>query len=284
MSIMEALTKLVVGVSRFGDHLLSRKVSGLVVAALAFACGAGLAYALRAESRPKHVAPTAVPANSSTPGTYCAPPPAADYVPAEDEYEWGDSPELQEWKNRHSGTPLPLDYEQALKWAKLSESKVVVLPSGRTLAAAGDTLYMLDANKRVVWEYTVTQWVIDFAYVEATGLVYLTAGDNEMFILDAATGKNLYGTSRNGSAGYGAVIPYGADACLVMDAYGGYRAGREVGSEPTQDGVTAWQGTRILWHVEVPPDAELQVVGSKIYAVTKTKDRILVREIEVPKR
>jgi hypothetical protein len=284
MKVMEALTKLVVGMSRLGEHLLRKKVSGIIVAALAFACGAGLVYALKREPRPRQVAPAAAPANNSAAGTYCAPPPAADYVPAEDDYEWGDSPELQAWKNRRSGTPLPLDSERALKWAKLSESKVVVLPSGRTLAAAGDTLYMLDADKRVVWEYTVTQWVIDFAYVEATGLVYLTAGDNNMFILDAATGRRLYGDSRNGSAGYGAVIPYGADACLVMDAYGGYRAGREFGPEPTQDGVTAWRGTRMLWQVDVPPDAELQVVGSKIYAVTKTKTRILVREIKVPKR
>jgi hypothetical protein len=283
MKVMETLTKLVVGMSRLGEHLLKRKVSGIIVAALAFACGAGLVYSLKAEPLPKQVAPTVVPANSSTPGTYCAPPPTAQYVPAE-EYEWGDSPELQEWKNRHSGTPLLLDYEQALKWAKLSDSKVVLLPSGRALAAAGATLYMLDANRRVVWEYTVTQWVIDFAYVEATGLVYLTAGDNNMLILDAATGRRLYGDSRNGSAGYGAVIPYGEDACLVMDAFAGYRDGRGLGSEPMQDGVSAWRGTRMLWHVDVPPDAELQVVGSKVYAVTKTKSRILVKEIKVPQR
>jgi hypothetical protein len=52
MRVLEALTKLVVGMSRFGDHLLSRKVSGIVVAALAFACGAGLAHALKGEPRP----------------------------------------------------------------------------------------------------------------------------------------------------------------------------------------------------------------------------------------
>jgi hypothetical protein len=49
MRVLEALTKLVVGMSRFGDHLLSRKVSGIVVAALAFGCGAGLAHALKSE-------------------------------------------------------------------------------------------------------------------------------------------------------------------------------------------------------------------------------------------
>ena len=55
MKVMEALTKLVVGMSRFGDHLLQRKVSGIIVAALAFACGAGLAYALKREPRPQCV-------------------------------------------------------------------------------------------------------------------------------------------------------------------------------------------------------------------------------------
>ena len=51
MNVMEALTRLVVGTSRLGDHLLSRKVSGSIVAALAFACGAGLADALKREAR-----------------------------------------------------------------------------------------------------------------------------------------------------------------------------------------------------------------------------------------
>ena len=47
MRVMEALTKLVVGMSRLGDYLLRQKVSGIIVATLAFACGAGLVYALR---------------------------------------------------------------------------------------------------------------------------------------------------------------------------------------------------------------------------------------------
>jgi hypothetical protein len=63
MRMMEALTKLVVGMSRLGDHLLSRKVSGIIVAALAFACGAGLAHALKREPRPQcaaSISPTPV--------------------------------------------------------------------------------------------------------------------------------------------------------------------------------------------------------------------------------
>ena len=59
MTIMEALTKLVIGMSRLGDHLLKQKVGGIIVAALAFACGAGLASALRDEPTATLAAPTA---------------------------------------------------------------------------------------------------------------------------------------------------------------------------------------------------------------------------------
>lgn len=76
---------------------------------------------------------------------------------------------------------------------------------------------------------------------------------------------------------------YGNDECLVMDSFTFYRMGYSGGGSPTQDGVTAWRGTKILWHRDVPPDAELQVVGKRIYAVTNTKTRMLVREIKVPK-
>jgi hypothetical protein len=142
---------------------------------------------------------------------------------------------------------------------------------------------MLDAAKRVIWQHGVSWKVIDFAYVEATGLVYGTGGDNIMVILNAATGERLFSNSRQGRGGYGAVLPYGKDVCLVADALGGYNADYRGGYAPMQDGVTAWRGTRMLWEVAVPPDAEVQVVGSKIYAVTKTRTRILVKEIKPPK-
>ena len=58
MKVMEALTKLVVGMSRLGDYLLRQKVGGIIVAALAFACGAGLVYALKHEPTATPAAPT----------------------------------------------------------------------------------------------------------------------------------------------------------------------------------------------------------------------------------
>ena len=275
-------------VSRVGGSL-GRASRGHLVAALAFACGAGLAYGLGPAPRTKRavdkVSPATVP---PAPCEAAAPPAVAEAEPAGDDYdeeEWG-TRELQEWKNRHSGAPLPVDYASTPGWSKPSHSKVVILPSGRSLVGAHDTLHALDAERRVVWKYTASQPLVDFAYVGATGMIYVTAGDNNMAILDASGGRELLRSSRPGGAGFGAVLPYGADACLVMDEFSGYRAGYtgvEASAAPMQDGVTAWRGTRMLWRGEVPPDAELQVVGSRVYAVTRTKTRILLREIKVPK-
>jgi hypothetical protein len=279
MKVMETLTKLVVGMSRLGEHLLKRKVSGIIVAALAFACGAALVHSRKSEPRTTCavVVPT-MPADPARAEVSMRDTPRKEA----DEEEYG-TRELQEWKNLHSGVALPLGYDSVPSWSKMSESKIVVLPSGRTLAAVGDALYMLGADKRVVWKYELSQPAIDFAYVEAMGVVCGTAYDNVMFILDASTGREMVSNFRNGRAGYGAVLKYGGDMCLIADALGGYNVDHRSG-EPVMDGVTAWRGTRMLWHVDVPPDAELQVVGSKVYAVTKTKSRILVKEIKVPQR
>ena len=285
MRFMEVLTRLVVGMGRFGDHLLKKKFSGGVVAALAFASGAALVYALRPKPAPRAepAAPPPVVAAAAPAAPPCETAATPTPDPADYYREMMRTPELQKWKNSHSGAPLPIDFDLGGDWGMLYEARVVGVPMGRLLVAEGVTLYMFDVNRRVLWKYELPQPVIDLAYVEATGTVCGTAGDNNMFILDAATGRVLVNNSRNGRAGYGAVLKYGDDVCLIADAFGDYNADYSGGAAPMQDGVTAWRGSRMLWRSGVPPDAELQVVGEKIYAVTKTSTRILVKEIKVPK-
>src|SRR5215210_1844075 len=52
MRVAGSLAKLVVGMGRLGEHLLKQKAGGIIVASLAFACGAGLAHAPKGEPRP----------------------------------------------------------------------------------------------------------------------------------------------------------------------------------------------------------------------------------------
>lgn len=285
MRFMEILTKLVVGMGRFGDHLLKKKFSGVVVAALAFACGAGLVYAVRLAPRAKPA--DAPPAPAPACGGVATPVAVVTTPEGYSEKEERINLALEAWKHSHGGTVLGIDYDLRPSWKKPSDSKVVVLRSGRTLIGAGDMLYMLGAGGRIVWKYHAPESVVDFAHVGATGLVYGTGSDNLMFILDAATGKELYNDTRSGRAAFGAVLPYGEDVCLVMEDSVGYRMqyppDDEVPYEPMRDSVMAWRGTKMLWSAEVPPDAELQVVGPRIFAVTKTESRVLVKEIKVPK-
>jgi hypothetical protein len=104
-----------------------------------------------------------------------------------------------------------------------------------------------------------------------------------MFIINATTGKVEFSDSRNGSAAYGVAKKYGDDMCLVTDNFVMYREkSRSARIEPMNDGITCWRGTRILWHLDFPPDAELVVSSKRIFAVTKSRKAIYVNEIIPP--
>lgn len=240
----------------------------LRAAALTFLCGLTLNWALRPatpESRPALSGET----------TQTTPPTRTEQV-----LDWAASPKGEEWKHRMNGVMLRLDYA-ALSPQLLAEAKVEPLPSGRVLVAADDTLYMLDAGGEKLWEHREEQPIFDFAHVAATGLVYATAGDGNLLILEAWTGRLLLRETRNGRAGFGQTLAYGKDMCLVADDNSGYRSSEDF-IPPMSDGVTAWRGTKMLWHQTLPPDSELRVAGGRIFAVTKTSERVLVKEITPP--
>lgn len=188
---------------------------------------------------------------------------------------------------KFNGTKLKLEYGS---WAPpvdipsfINDAKIIPLRTGGVLVHLEDTLYKLDERHQIMWKHKEDQPIFDCSLVESTGLIYGTAGDNVMFILDANTGKELHRDSRNGSAAYGVAQNYGNDMCLVTDNFVMYREkGRGDNIEPMKDGITCWRGTKTLWHQDFPPDAQLVVNGNRILAVTKTKTGIYMNEISVP--
>lgn len=182
-----------------------------------------------------------------------------------------------------NGWSLPLSTEP-LSQDEIAEVKVIPLSKGRSLIGAGQVLTMFDSQKRVVWTYDVPGgWLIDFDVVETTGLVYGTAGDNIMFILNLSSGAELTTIGRNGSAAFGEVRAYGKDLCLIKDNFWGYRQKLlDPSFEPMKDRLAAWRGTQILWEIDFPPDAELIVNGKKILALTRTKTKVYLKEIQPP--
>ncbi|HLL72020.1 MAG TPA: hypothetical protein VK363_11335 [Pyrinomonadaceae bacterium] len=188
---------------------------------------------------------------------------------------------------KFNGTKLKLNYGS---WAPpadlpayINEAKIIPLKTGGLLINLEDTLYRLDAGYQVAWKYEEAQPIFDFSVVESTGLIYGTAGDNVMFILNAANGKKLHRDARNGSASYGVAQNYGGDMCLVTDDNEIYREkAREV--KPMNDGITCWRGEEGVWSQDFPPGAQLAVNGNRILAVTKTRSSIYVQEIKVPQK
>jgi len=173
---------------------------------------------------------------------------------------------------------IPLFCIEGLEVAK---AKTSVLPDGKILIGLCNKLFMLNRDRSALWEYRVPQLLYDFVFIPNTGLIYGTAGDNNMFILEASSGRELLRNSRDGSGAYGEVKPYGNDMCLITDNLWGYR--NNLNDPSIKDAVTAWRGTEKLWSVELPPDAKLIVDGGKISALTITKDGIFITDIDVPK-
>src|SRR5262249_6550750 len=135
---------------------------------------------------------------------------------------------LREQDNKKSTEPDSFGAELSIEPECLDDDETneiqdIALPSGQTLVGVCNLLLMLDAEKNVVWQYAVPQMLFDFAYLQSTGLIYGTAGDNNMFILEASSGKELVRHSRNGSAAYGRVKQYGNEMCLITDNNWGYR-------------------------------------------------------------
>jgi hypothetical protein len=186
-------------------------------------------------------------------------------------------PKLNGWEIPLGNEPLSDD--------EIAGVKVITLSKGRSLVGARDSLTMFDSQKRVIWEFALAgNPLIDFDVVETTGLVYGTAGDNMMFILNLSSGKELKVIGRNGSAAFGEVRAYGKDLCLIKDNFWGYRQKLpDPKFEPMKDGLTAWRGTKLLWQVDFPPDAELIVSGKKIFALTRTKTKVYLKEVFLPR-
>jgi hypothetical protein len=191
----------------------------------------------------------------------------------------------EKYLTKLNGTRLKLNYGS---WAPavdipsfIQTSRIFPLATGGLLVGLEDTLYRLNEAHEVVWKYQGGQPINDYAIVESTGLIYITAGDNVMVILDAVSGKRLHRDSRNGSAAYGVTENYANDMCLVTDNFRMYREkARDI--PPRSDGITCWRGRKALWHQAFPADAQLVVNGDRIVAVTKTRTGIYVNEIHPP--
>ena len=168
--------------------------------------------------------------------------PASSPIPCPQKDEF---PKLIEDKyvTKFNGSRLNLDYGYGAMVVdvpfSINAAKFTAIDDGSILVNLGDALYRLDRQKRIVWKNYLGEPIFHYAYVNSTNLIYGTAGDNSMFVMDASNGKVLASNSRNGSAWYGVAKKYGDDMCLVTDNFRWYRE-RDWHDklEPMKDGIT----------------------------------------------
>ena len=163
-----------------------------------------------------------------------------------------------------------------------AKARKIKLSENRVLAGTNNAIFSVDANRRIVWEFSeFPPPLFDFAFIPTTDLIYVTTADNTMYILNAKTGKSLYSNGRNGSGAYGKVKPYLNDECLITDNLWGYRD--RLNDPNIENGVTAWQGLTPLWSRHIPANSSLVIRGKRIFVVVKQRHKTRIIEIHPPR-
>jgi hypothetical protein len=176
-----------------------------------------------------------------------------------------------------NGDRLKLEYRNPdLKSDNYTPPAVAPIPmsSDRLLVPVGDTLYMVDSHNRIVWDYSFEPNIIRDVMVSPNGDIYVTASEALILVLDLS-GKEIWRTGMSsGSASYGQIKSY-ADGFLVivnMEAY------RMKGSN-SEDRLEFWKVRKHHWSKPFPRGAKLQIAGSRILAITTTREGREITEI-----
>ena len=182
---------------------------------------------------------------------------------------------LQNRPSKLKAKPVKLEYSGDGEPTEVNDDlRPLALPANRLLVPVGNTLYLLDAGNKVVWEHSFEPNVILDFIAAPDGTIYVAVSDGLLFGLDAS-GKEAWGSSICGSANRTQLKNYG-DGFLAVISMENYRAFKGSDSE---DLLEFWKDRKVVWSKEFPRQAELFVWGDKILAVTRTKDGKEIREI-----
>ena len=196
-------------------------------------------------------------------------------------------------KSQTLGNTTPRDQASVLRVAPYSvgdpdkyRTHIVALSGGRVLVNVEDELYLLNAKNEVSWHTPRSELILGLI-VDSKGRVFGIGSDMAQFEVDLNTGKILYfGKPRPTSARnyFSQIKPYENGQYLVVESLDEYRKSRAPGAtrDFDYDELTCWVGQKLLWEQKIPEDAELVVSGSKILAIQKTADGLIVQEIKVP--
>ena len=169
---------------------------------------------------------------------------------------------------------------------KLRLVDVKPLSPDRMLVSVNDTIYLLNAKREIIWGTEEIDMVAP-PIVDGTGVIYGIRQDVAQFSVDPKSGDASYfGKGVTGThAYYTQIQPYTGDQRLLVENAQFYRDGNRCYPKcpMASDSLEAWSGEKLLWSTAFPANAELQVWGNKILAVTRQENSVVVQEIDSPK-
>src|SRR5688572_25612301 len=152
---------------------------------------------------------------------------------------------------------------------------VTVLPvsSNNILIKADDDIYLLNANKRILW-HTPRMDVVRKLILDSRGRVFCIGQDMAQCTINLSTGEvRFFGKDRptSGKNYFSQIVPYKDGQYLVVESFRNYRnpGCADCVKEWNYDYLTGWHGEKLLWEQKIPPDAQIEVWGNKILAVVK---------------
>jgi hypothetical protein len=156
----------------------------------------------------------------------------------------------------------------------------VSLPNGRLVISIGDTVYLLDRDGRQVWKYKGTPLTTEPAYSDSRNELAIVMYDFQAVRLSAATGEVLWKADSVGRGTYSRVCAY-AQGFLALIDMSGYRQSAQ---DTPANRLEYWGGSKKdFWYTDFPQASELVVSGSKIYAMRRSQDQIILQEVQTPR-
>lgn len=160
----------------------------------------------------------------------------------------------------------------------LKIESVIVSPA-QLLVTVGDTLYMLNQKRQIIWRWDVGRGedILDQPIINAHGYIYGIALDGIIFSLDS-NGKERWRGRLNGPANYSRIKSYGKDQYLVLIDNSAYR---EIKGHDEEDILILSKDREILARKFFPRNAELRVRGNRVFAVMKNRHGFKLKEIRM---
>jgi hypothetical protein len=163
----------------------------------------------------------------------------------------------------------------------LPKIHVFPLPRKRRLISVGDTLYMLNQQNRILWQWTSDgPPFTDDPILDSGGTIYVIGYDLTWAAIDSSTGHEKFRSTANGRGLFSQIELYRRDSYLVLTDMSGYRD--SLRDNTIEDFVYLCRGNDVLWGANIPAKGRLRISGDKVFLVFLRHNRIVRWSLRIP--